>query len=146
MTTLSAATRRLTTCFFESIRHSGGYHPEEADSQLNDANRDVIQAMAAEHGGECWLGRVNLEQGLPEDDDDDQHEPFHTEVAIWRWSGKPVYNFGASFVLPRHDAELERLIRDRDAADYTTADADYERVSAIHERVAEADGVLLHWS
>jgi hypothetical protein len=146
MTTLSEAAQRLTNCLFDSIRRSDGFHPEEADSQLNDANRDVIQAMAAEHGGECWLGRVNLEQGLPEDDDDDQHEPFHTEVAIWRWSGKPVYNFGASFVLPRYDAELERLIRDRDAADYTTTDADYERVSAIHERVAEVGGVLLHWS
>ena len=146
MTILSEATQRLTACFWQSIRRSDGFHPEEADLELNDANRDVIQAMAAEHGGECWLGRVNLYHELPEDDDDDQHEPFHAEVAMWRWSGKPVYNFGASFVLPGYDAELERLIRDRDAADYTTTDADYERVTAIHERVAAVGGVLLHWS
>ncbi len=145
MTSLAEATQRLTACFFRSIRHSGGYHPEEADPQLNDASRDVIQAMAAEHDGECWLGRVNLHRGLSEDDDD-QHEPFHADVPLWQWSGKTVYNFGASFILPRHDAELERLIRDRDAAEYTTADADYERVSAIHERVVELGGVLLHWS
>ena len=147
MTTLSEATQRLTACFFQSIRHSGGCHPEEADPQLNEANQDVIQAMAAEHGGECWLGRVNLYRELPEDEDDDgEHEPFHADVAMWRWSGKPVCNFGASFVLPRHDAHLEQLIRQRDDADYTTTDADYERVSAIHERIVAAGGVLLHWS
>ena len=148
MTNLAEATQRLTDCFFQSIRRSDGYHPAEADPELNDANRDVIQAMAAEHGGECWLGRVNLHHGLPEteDEDDGQHEPFQADVAMWRWSGKPVYNFGASFVLPRHDAHLEQLIRQRDAAEYTTTDADYERVTAIHERVAAVGGVLLHWS
>lgn len=145
MTTLSEATRRLTACFFQSVRHGGGYHPEEADPALNDANRDVILAMAAEHGGECWLGRVNLYHDLPEDDDG-EHEAFHADVLLWKWSGKPVYNFGASFVVPRHDAELEQLIRDRDAADYTTTDADYERVSAIHEQIVAVGGVLLHWS
>jgi len=145
MTTLSEATRRLTDCLFDSIRRSDGFHPEEADPELNEANRTVIQAMAAEYGGECWLGRVNLYRGLPEDDDG-EHEPFHANVTMWRWSGKPVYNFGASFVLPRHDAELEQLIRDRDAADYTTTAADYERVTAIHKRVVEVGGVLLHWS
>ncbi len=147
MTTLSEATRRLTACFFQSIRHSGGCHPEEADPQLNEANRDVIQAMAAMHGGECWLGRVNLHHELPEDEDEDgEHEPFHADVPLWKWSGKTVYNFGASFVLPRHDAHLEQLIRQRDDADYTTTDADYERVTAIHERIVAVGGVLLHWS
>jgi hypothetical protein len=143
---LTEATQRLTACFFQSIRRSGGCHPDEADPELNDANGPVIQAMAAEHDGECWLGRVNLHHGLPEDDDDDQHEPYHADVALWRWSGKPVYNFGASFVLPRYDAELERLILDRDAANYTTTAADYERVTAIHERIVAVGGVLLHWS
>ena len=83
MTNLSEATQRLTACFFQSIRHSGGYHPEEADPELNEANQDVIQAMAAAHGGECWLGRVNLYYKLPEDEDDDgEHEPFHADVPL----------------------------------------------------------------
>jgi hypothetical protein len=145
MTTLAEAKGRLTACFVASIRRSGGLHPEEADSERNDANRGVIEAMAAAHGGECWLGRVNLDHGLPKDDDS-EHEHFYADVPLWRWSGKPVYNFGASFVVPRHDAELERLIRERDAAPYTTTAADYQRVTAIHERVTEVGGALLHWS
>jgi hypothetical protein len=145
MTTLPEAKKRLTACFFDSLRHSGGCHPDEADPELNEANQGVIEAMAAAHGGECWLGHVNLEHDLP-DDDDGHHEPPHDATPLWKWSGKPVYNFGASFVVPRYDAELERLIQERDAAPYTTTAADYQRVTAIHERVDAVGGVCLHWS
>jgi hypothetical protein len=145
MTTLAEAKERLTACFFNSLRHSGGLHPEEADPELNEANRGVIEALATAHGGECWLGHVNLDHDLP-DDDDSQHEPPNWITPLWKWSGKPVYNFGASFVAPRYDAELERLIQERDAAPYTTTAADYQRVTAIHERLAAVGGVCLHWS
>ena len=145
MTPLDEATRRLTKCLFDSVRRSGGLHPEEADSELNEASRTVIQAMATAHGGECWLGRVNLRHALPEEDDG-RHEPFHANVPTWKWSGRPVCNFGASFVLPRHDARLEQLIRERDAAPYISTTVDYERVTAIHERLAAVGGVVLHWS
>ena len=145
MTTLAEAKERLTVCLIDSIRRSDGFHPEEADPELNEANRRVIEAMSAAHGGECWLGRVNLHQGLP-DDDDGQHEPPHWTTPLWKWSGKPVYNFGASFVVPRYDDELERLIQERDAAPYTTAAADYQRVTAIDERLIAVGGVCLHWS
>ena len=145
MTTLAEAKERLTACLFDSMRRSDGFHPDEADPERNEANRRVIEAMSAAHGGECWLGRVNLHQDLPEDDDG-QHEPPNWMTALWKWSGKPVYNFGASFVVPRYDAELERLIREREAAPYTTTAADYERVTAIHERLDAVGGVCLHWS
>jgi len=145
MTTLADATRQLTARLFESTRRGGGYHPEEADSVLNEAGRKVIETMAAANGGECWLGRVNLHKGLPENDDG-PHEPLHWQTPLWKWTGKPVCNFGASFVVPRHDAELERLIRERDAAPYTTTAADYERVTVIHERLDAVGGVRLHWA
>jgi hypothetical protein len=145
MTTLAEATRRLTDCLFESIRRGGGHHPEEADPVLNDASRAVVEAMAAANGGECRLGRVNLYKGQP-DDDDGLHEPLHWETPLWKWTGKPVCNFGASFVVPRYDAELERLIRDRDAAPYTTTATDYERVTVIQERLDTIGGLNLHWS
>ncbi len=144
MTPLTEATQRLTECLFDSIRRSGGLHPEEADPELNEASRNVIQAMATAHGGECWLGHVNLHHALPEDDD--RHEPFNANVPIWRWSGRPVFNSGASFVLPCHDTRVEQLIRERDAAAYISTTVDYERVTAIHDRVAAVGGVLLHWS
>jgi len=41
---------------------------------------------------------------------------------------------------------LEQLIRERDAAPYISTTVDYERVTAIHERVAAVGGVVLHWS
>ena len=145
MTTLAEAKKQLTTGLFDSIRRGGGFHPEEADPVLNAASRKVIEAMAAANGGECWLGRVNLHKGQREDDDG-RHEPLHWQTPLWKWTGKPVCNFGASFVVARFDAELERLIRERDAAPYTTTAADYERVTVIHERLDAVGGVRLHWA
>ena len=145
MTTLAEATRRLTACLFESIRRGGGFHPEEADPILNEASRAVIEAMAAANGGECWLGRVNLYKGWPEDDDG-QHEPLHWTTPLWKWTENPVCNFGASFVVPRYDADLERLIRERDIAPYTTTATDCERVTVIHARLDAVGGVNLHGS
>ena len=144
MTALAEATRRLTTCLFESIGRGGGFHPEEADPVLNEASREVIRAMATANGGECWLGRVNLYKGRPEEHC--QHEPLHWATPLWKWTEKPVCNFGASFVLPHYDADLERLIRERYIAPYTTTHTDCERVTVIHERLDAVGGVHLHWS
>jgi hypothetical protein len=145
MRKLAEATRQLATCLLDSIRRCGGFHPEEADPVLNEASRRVIEAMAAANHGECWLGRVNLHKGLPEDNDG-RHEPLHWQTPLWKWTGKPVCNFGAGFVMPRYDAELERLIRERDETPYTTTAADYERVTGIHERLDVVGGVNLHWA
>ena len=86
---------------------------------------------AAEHG-EAWLGRVNLYG----DDSGELH----------KWEGGEVYNFGADFVLPCYDAEVERLVRERAEAPYTGTADDGKRVDAIFARIGEVGGSHLFWS
>ena len=90
--------------------------------------------MQQDHG-QAWLGKINLYS-----DDDRQR-------ILWQYElGETVYNFGAAFVLPYYDAELERLIRERDQAPYTGARDDRVRVDAIMERIYAVGGVHLFWS
>lgn len=119
----------------EDIRQ--GHHEHEAgypiENSLNDHQRDLIAACALEWG-EAWLGRINLYA-------DTRQLPI-----LWKWDGGLVYNFGASFVIPRHDAELERLIRERDEADYTGTAGDMPRIEAIFERINALGGHTLIWN
>jgi len=108
----------------------------EADGEINDASREVVAAMARDHGGECWLGNVNLHKryrGEPED-------------VMWKWDGGLVCNFEAAFVVPRHDAELERLILERADAEYTGTRDDAKRIDTIFERIQALGGEHLHWT
>jgi hypothetical protein len=83
-----------------------------------------------------YLGNVNLYG-------DDRKKP----VVFRKYpDGETVYNFGESFVVPTDDAELRRLIEERDQAEYTGTQADYERVTAIHDRLEAIGGHNLHWS
>lgn len=123
--------RRITRRVAYHVKHNGCLSPE-ADSHWNADNRLLIEAMAAEHG-EAWLGDLN---GY-------QQPNWHP---IWKWDGKPVCNFGASYVVPHYDAELERLIRQRADAPYSGVAADWERVSVIFTRISELGGYHLFWS
>ena len=58
----------------------------------------------------------------------------------------PIYNFGASFVMPMPDAELERLILERLGAPYTGTREDSKRVEAILARLEEVGGIHLTWT
>ncbi len=134
MTNTQEAKRAVTVAFMKSVYEGGGW-PVEADAALNDANRALIAAMAAEHG-ECWLGKVNL-----------YGEERHGKAPVlWKWDGDIVYNFGCAFVVPVHDAELERLIRERDDAPYTGAAGDVPRIEAIMARVTALGGLHLLWT
>jgi len=135
VSTLAEAKRALLREVRRGLRESDGSLPE-ADDDINDASRVVVEFMAKENDGEAWLGQINLYGN-------DRHGGA---PVMWRWDGAPVYNFGASFVSPQHDAELERLIRERDDAPYTSVQADAERVDAILARLEEIGGVSLHWT
>jgi len=56
-----------------------------------------------------------------------------------------AYNYGASAVIPQYDAELERLIRERAAAEYTGTVEDNDRITTIFDRVDELGGKALIW-
>jgi hypothetical protein len=129
--TLDEAKRALVKEITRSVREG----EPEADNDLNDASRVVVHFMAKEHG-EAWLGMINL-----------YGEERHGGAPIlWLWDGTPIHNYGAAFVCPKHDAELERLIRERDDAPYTGMRADATRVEAIMARVEEAGGIHLAWT
>lgn len=125
----------------QSIRD--GEHEMEAGypyhNNLNDRQRQVIQAMADENSGECWLAKVNLYRYDP----DYEHKRLHP---LWKWDGGLVYNFGSSFVLPRYDAEFERLLVERNTAEYTTTTEDYRRIQAIYKRAEEVGAEILIWN
>lgn len=131
--TLTAATEELDRHAVRSLRMGGGCFVE-ADGDLNDASRAVVGAMRKTHG-QAWLGIVNRYR-------DDGDKPW-----IWQYDpAEGLYNFGASFVLPAYDAELERLLRERHEAEYTDVGADGRRIQAIHLRIEAVGGVSLCWS
>jgi hypothetical protein len=130
--TLAEAKRALAQELVRGLKEGDGWLPE-ADDDINDASRAVVQFMATEHG-HAWLGEINLEG-------DARRLPI-----MWQWDGTPVHNFGASFVCPQQDAELERLIRERHDAPYTGTKEDATRVDAIRARLKAIGGVHLHWT
>lgn len=119
----------------QSIRD--GEHEMEAgypyENPLNDRQRALIAAYAEQYG-ECWLGKINLY-------DEDRGKPV-----IWKWDGGLVYNFGARFVLPCYDADLERLIIGRDIAPYSGARNDALALEPIFARIKELGGEALIWN
>jgi hypothetical protein len=123
-----------TKAFFESVKMGEGW-PVEADDNLNDACRRLVQAIADDNG-EAWLGRINLYGS----------ERHGASPYMWKWDGSLVRNFSCAFVLPAFDAELERLIKERDDAPYTTTAADAVLVEAIIERVTAVGGHHLFWT
>ena len=132
--TLTAARSHALDVFTQSLQESDSFGPCEADTDLNDAQRQLIRAMH-DTTGAAFLGWVNVPTAH-------RAGPF-----VWQWKpGTMVYNFGASFVVPTMNAELIRLIKDRIKATYTTAAADYARISAIFDRVQQVGGYPLTWS
>jgi hypothetical protein len=107
----------------------------EFDMSINDISRAKI-AACAEIWPEVWLGHVNLYG-------DDRHGG---KAIMQKWEGELVYNFEYAFAIPGHDAELEKLIRDRDDAEYTGTTDDYKRVDAIFARIETLGGETLSWA
>ena len=103
----------------------------ESDERLNDSNRALIAAYHGEHG-QAWLGRVNRCGNETED------------PPLYSWDGGAVCPFGASFVLPRFDAVLVRLLREWELSQYAGAHAHH--LDAIMDRIDAVGGSQLTWS
>lgn len=124
--------KKATRAFFQSLRDNDGLTPLEADDRLNDAQRDLIDAMV-EANGVAYLG----------DCDPPKNEP----VKFSEYTGEGiVYNFGASFVVPVDDQQLKELLHERVNTPYTGTKQDYKFVEAIHDRIREIGGYVLTWS
>lgn len=99
---------------------------------LNGEQQRIIEAMQKKHG-EAWLGNINL------------YKATRRNPPIWKWDGWSVHTFGAAFVIPQFDAELERLILERDNTPWTGTAQDAPLVSAIIDQVYELGGQCLVW-
>lgn len=90
----------------------------------------AIVSAGLEEWGEVWLATVNRrnKEGSP-------IVKYDGENARW-----------ADFALPVFDAELERLLLERENAEYTGTKADSVRIHAIYKRAAEIKGETLIWS
>lgn len=107
----------------EYLRAWGG--PNEADYSLNDISRALIQAMAAEHGGQVYLGAFRGTNGLE------------------RYQGQEVTNFQYDFCVPIQDPVLVELLQCR--AQEQPPLTQTCLFDLIYERVASLGGHWLIW-
>jgi hypothetical protein len=126
MTTIEESVRNYNRIFNDLYTSNGGSLPESSGA-LNDAARAVIDAYTEKHGT-CWLGLINL----------------YDRPALWAHDGSEfVYNFGAEFVLPDYDRELEEMIYARDRAGLKNL---IKNTHDVTERIIALGGERLIWS
>lgn len=131
---LAEAVKHHTETFIRALREGSGFSPPEAHHDLNESNRRLIRTMHDAYG-QAWLGKINLYT-----DQDRIRIMWQYDPAIL------VCNFEAGFVVPQYDAELERLVQERDRADYEGTSKDAERLEVIMNRLHEIGGHHLIWS
>jgi len=142
--TAKEAHNKLVRLVVQDLKGNYSLTLPEANSEINDASRDVIAAMLREHG-EAWLGHINLYHGNSEQCEEGYEPPSWT-TPMWKYGGGVVYNFGAAFVAPKYDEELVRLILERGQSEYTGASDDFDRLDAIDSRLDLIGALRLHWS
>lgn len=96
--------------------------PHEADHSFNDSNRDLIQALAAAHGGCAYLGTINGNRNLV------------------RYEGQTIYNAEYTFCIPAEDTRLMELIQA-----WRSGGVDLNLLDRIHARIGALGGHLLIW-
>ena len=119
----------------------------EFDMSINDISRDKADAMYRENNRVCYLGKINLygnerkkEFKLVKYTPEKKHETLTEDERSF------IYNFEFAFCLPVYDAELERMINDRDNAPYNGTSQDSVLVGKIMDRITVLKGVNLFWS
>lgn len=126
--TVDQAVAHLAGVYRENYDHGLCGLPEACD-YVNDASRDVIDAVYQKNNRECWLVVIN---------------PFGSQQRYRRHDGGMVYNFGADYVIPKHDERVQQLCEEL---------AKTEGIKSYHiaterlvARIKEVGGITLAWS
>ncbi|MEC4685405.1 MAG: hypothetical protein VST71_06710 [Nitrospirota bacterium] len=105
----------------------------ELDAEwVNAATREEIKEFVQEHN-DVWLGRINCYKK-------DEGVPY-----LVKYEGQKIYNFEYEFMVPCCDDLLMKLIKERDAAEYTGANDDCKRLSEIIGRINKLGGKHFVW-
>lgn len=109
----------------------------EADSVLNDLNREIIEAIRLRDGS-AFVGRINYHG--------EQHKAVaRGEMSVYEeCKGQMIYNFCADFVVPKADEELEKCIRAWNGDDRLPKSM--ASVEKITDRVEALGGINLFWT
>lgn len=121
---VSKARADLNNEYLKAIRAGDGLSPAEAYDDLNDASRAVIESVQRQHG-EAWLVTIG--------------RPVIVK-AIFSGNDYNLYNFCANAVIPKHDDELEQMLRE-----YNTTGKSFI-INKVIDRIGDLGGVTLAWS
>ena len=129
-----ALTRKLRTMY---VRGTGGWlELREADDTLNDLNQDIIKAYRMAYGT-AFLGSFNFY------DEKRKRISAGQESVYEEYTGQPVYTFGADFVVPEADEELESLIRSWNSDELPKSGKEVDKIS---DRIDRLGGEHLIWT
>jgi len=125
---ITEITRRET----ELIRSYGGKVPE-ANNEFNNLQRDKIAAVY-ENNGIAFIGKINQNKSI--------REGLEVKHVFTEYTGQPVYNFDADFVVPIADNEIAEMIVQWNSG----VSASLRLIRKITRRIDEIGGAGLIWS
>ena len=129
---------QLMKAEMEHIRSVGGIlNLPEADSVLNDLNREKLKALKELHG-HLYLGRINIHDTAQRLRVVEGTEDVYEEML-----DQPLYNFCCDFAVPVKDKILSDLIRAWNARFTIPGMKDAQKIT---ERVEQLGGVNLIWT
>jgi len=129
---MSAKIEELTHKENELYKYWGGHIPE-ANTELNNLQRDKINAVFMENGA-AYIGKINFY--------DNERENLAPGNVFNAYTGEKVYNFGADFVIPVIDNALAEMIVEWNRGLPTSLSL----INKITNRISELGGANLIWT
>jgi hypothetical protein len=127
---MSAILKELNHKENELFKYWGGHIPE-ANGELNDLQREKINAVYKEHGA-AYLGKINF--------DENERESMMLENVFKTYAGEMVYNFDADYVIPTINLNLAEMIVEFNKK------SSLGLIDKIHNLIDESGGAYLIWS
>jgi len=91
----------------------------EADGLTNALARALIRKVHTDNKGTCYLGK------------------WHQKKGLWKYKRGKVFNFGADFVLPEYNSEIDNLLRNGRILD---------NIEKLNELIKKNGGYTIFWS